>query len=188
MDEERKKAYLGWAEKGASVLNTMQVFQTFYETDQALVECEKELEKVGLGTGYTSKLATLDKLVEDRAVLYEYVWTLLDYVETKIDKPLCENFRLHATEEISRIRLDDFEVDNTLGITETVCVMRDGMPATKTKAKLTFYDFIGMAEGDPEMRGGCIAVTNGKVEEFSSIFVSQYEAYKAVGMVEEGVS
>lgn len=187
MDEEVKKAYLSWAEK-YTYENVLAVFETFLETDQALVECENQLNKVGLGIGYTSQLDKQQKLQEDRGILRDYIYSLLDYVETKIDKPLCENFRLNATERISRISLDDFEVENTLGLTETVCPMREGIYVTRVKGKLTFADFIGTSEGNMEIRGNSRVVTNGKVEGFSAIFVSQYEAYKALGIVEEGVT
>ena len=39
-------------------------------------------------------------------------------MDDKLDQPLKKDFKKNATETISRIHLEDFEVDNTLGLTE----------------------------------------------------------------------
>lgn len=54
MDKEIKKAYLAWSEKGASYLNSMYVYDTMMDVNEALQECDEILGEVGLGIGYTS--------------------------------------------------------------------------------------------------------------------------------------
>ena len=187
MDEEVKKAYLSWAEKGSCRIYTGDVFSTFYEVDQALLECERQLNKAGTGTGYSTIVTRLDKLVEDRGTLYEYIWSLLDYVESKIDKPLCENFRLNATERISRIRMEEFCVDNTIGVTEMVHQAGIDILISRPKRKLTFDDFINCS-GSKTTEELALSMETGGIREFSEIFVSQYEAMREAGYLDEEVT
>ena len=188
MDEEFKKGYLRWDEKGSKRVDTRDVIPTFQEVDAALLECERQLNEVGLGTGYTSIASRLGKLVEDRETLYQYIWSLLYYIESKIDKPLKENFRLNATERISRIRLEDFEVDNTLGLTEAVYPFGSATPIKQEKVKLSFCDFTGTMAGELKLDGFSYSRTNGCIEEFSEIFVGQYEALRIAGLLEAEIT
>lgn len=117
MEKEIKKAYLAWSEKGASYLNSMYVYDTMMDVNEALQECDEILGEVGLGIGYTSRQNEIDRLLEGRGILRIYIDMLNSYVDTKLDQPQRKDFKENATETISRIHLEDFEVDNTLGLT-----------------------------------------------------------------------
>ncbi len=189
MDKEIKKAYLAWSEKGASYLNSMYVYDTMMDVNEALQECDEILGEVGLGIGYTSRQNEIDRLLEGRGILRIYIDMLNSYVDTKLDQPLRKDFKENATETISRIHLEDFEVDNTLGLTRNNYITGgmgySGTMIEEEKEKLTFADFIGTSDGKAEGNGLHMAYTNGSVEDFASIFAAQYEAIKATGALGE---
>ena len=189
MDEEIKKAYLSWSEKGVCYLNSMYAYDTMVEVDQALQRCDEILGEAALGIGYTSRQSDIDRLLDGRCTLRIYIDALNYYVDDKLDQPLRQDFKKNATETISRIHLEDFEVDNTLGLTENNYIP-DGMGYSGTmieqeKGKLTFADFIGTSDGKAEGNGFHMAFTNGSVEGFAEIFAGQYEAMLASGMLGE---
>ena len=189
MEKETKKAYMDWSEKGVSYLNSMYVYDTMMNVDEALQECDTILSEVGLGIGYTSKQTEIDRLLEGRVTLRCYIDALNYYVDDKLDQPLRKDFKKNATETISRIHLEDFEVDNTLGLTENNYITGGmgyaGTMVEQEKAKLTFADFIGTSDGKADGNGLHMAYTNGSVEDFASIFAAQYEAMKASGALGE---
>ena len=189
MEKETKKAYMDWSEKGVSYLNSMYVYDTMMNVDEALQECDTILSEVGLGIGYTSKQTEIDRLLEGRVTLRCYIDALNYYVDDKLDQPLRKDFKKNATETISRIHLEDFEVDNTLGLTENNYITGGmgyaGTMVEQEKAKLTFADFIGTSDGKADGNGFHMAYTNGSVEDFASIFAAQYEAMKASGALGE---
>ena len=45
MEEEIKKAYLSWSEKGVCYLNSMYVYDTLTEVNQALQRCDEILKR-----------------------------------------------------------------------------------------------------------------------------------------------
>ena len=189
MEEEIKKAYLSWSEKGVCYLNSMHVYDTLTEVNQALQQCDEILEEAALGIGYVSRQSDIDRLLEGRVTLRNYIDALNYYVDDKLDQPLRQDFKKNATETISRIHLEDFEVDNTLGLTENNYIPGGmGYPGTMTeqeKGKLTFADFMGTSDGKAEGNGFHMAFTNGSVEGFAEIFAGQYEAILASGMLGE---
>ena len=189
MEEEIKKAYLSWSEKGVCYLNSMYVYDTLTEVNQALQRCDEILEEAALGIGYVSRQSDIDRLLDGRVTLRSYIDALNYYVDDKLDQPLRQDFKKNATETISRIHLEDFEIDNTLGLTENNYIPGGmGYPGTMTeqeKGKLTFADFIGTSDGKAEGNGFHMAFTNGSVEGFAEVFAGQYEAMLASGMLGE---
>lgn len=189
MDAETKKAYLAWSEKGICYMNSVYAYDTMVKIDEALQKCDEILEEVGIGIGYSSRQADIDRLFEGRSTLLMYIDALNYYVDDKLDQPLYKDFRENATETISRIHLEDFEVDNTLGLTENNYISGGmGYPGTmveQEKGKLTFADFIGTSDGKAEGNGLHMAYTNGSVEDFAEIFAGQYETMLAAGILGE---
>lgn len=189
MEEEIKKAYMDWSEKGVSYLNCMYVYDTMMDVDEALQTCDTILDEIDLGIDYTSRKKDIDRLLEGHGTLHRYIDVLNCYVDDKLDQPLKKDFKKNATETISRIHLEDFEVDNTLGLTEnnyiTGGMVYAGTMVEQEKAKLTFADFIGTSDGKADGNGLHISYTNGSVEDFASIFAAQYEAMKASGALGE---
>lgn len=189
MEEEIKKAYMDWSEKGVSYLNCMYVYDTMMDVDEALQTCDTILDEIDLGIDYTSRKKDIDRLLEGHGTLRRYIDVLNCYVDDKLDQPLKKDFKKNATETISRIHLEDFEVDNTLGLTENNYITGGmgyaGTMVEQEKAKLTFADFIGTSDGKADGNGLHMAYTNGSVEDFASIFAAQYEAMKASGALGE---
>ena len=189
MEEEIKKAYMDWSEKGVSYLNCMYVYDTMMGVDEALQTCDTILDEIDLGIDYTSRKKDIDRLLEGHGTLHRYIDVLNCYVDDKLDQPLKKDFKKNATETISRIHLEDFEVDNTLGLTENNYITGGmgyaGTMVEQEKAKLTFADFIGTSDGKADGNGLHMAYTNGSVEDFASIFAAQYEAMKASGALGE---
>lgn len=189
MEEEIKKAYMDWSEKGVSYLNCMYVYDIMMNVDEALQICDTILDEIDLGIDYTSRKKDIDRLLEGHGTLHRYIDVLNCYVDDKLDQPLKKDFKKNATETISRIHLEDFEVDNTLGLTENNYITGGmgyaGTMVEQEKAKLTFADFIGTSDGKADGNGLHISYTNGSVEDFASIFAAQYEAMKASGALGE---
>ena len=189
MEEEIKKAYMDWSEKGVSYLNCMCVYDIMMDVDEALQTCDTILDEIDLGIDYTSREKEIDRLLEGHGTLHRYIDVLNCYVDDKLDQPLKKDFKKNATETISRIHLEDFEVDNTLGLTENNYITGGmgyaGTMVEQEKAKLTFADFIGTSDGKADGNGLHISYTNGSVEDFASIFAAQYEAMKASGALGE---
>lgn len=189
MEEEIKKAYMDWSEKGVSYLNCMYVYDIMMDMDEALQTCDTILDEIDLGIDYTSREKEIDRLLEGHGTLHRYIDVLNCYVDDKLDQPLKKDFKKNATETISRIHLEDFEVDNTLGLTENNYITGGmgyaGTMVEQEKAKLTFADFIGTSDGKADGNGLHMAYTNGSVEDFASIFAAQYEAMKASGALGE---
>ena len=189
MEEEIKKAYMDWSEKGVSYLNCMYVYDIMMDVDEALQTCDTILDEIDLGIDYTSREKDIDRLLEGHGTLHRYIDVLNCYVDDKLDQPLKKDFKKNATETISRIHLEDFEVDNTLGLTENNYITGGmgyaGTIVEQEKAKLTFADFIGTSDGKADGNGLHMAYTNGSVEDFASIFAAQYEAMKASGALGE---
>lgn len=189
MEEEIKKAYMDWSEKGVSYLNCMYVYDTMMDVDEALQTCDTILDEIDMGIDYTSRKKDIDRLLEGHGTLHRYIDVLNCYVDDKLDQPLKKDFKKNATETISRIHLEDFEVDNTLGLTENNYITGGmgyaGTMVEQEKAKLTFADFIGTSDGKADGNGLHISYTNGSVEDFASIFAAQYEAMKASGALGE---
>lgn len=189
MEEEIKKAYMDWSEKGVSYLNCMYVYDIMMNVDEALQTCDTILDEIDLGIDYTSRKKDIDRLLEGHGTLHRYIDVLNCYVDDKLDQPLKKDFKKNATETISRIHLEEFEVDNTLGLTENNYITGGmgyaGTMVEQEKAKLTFADFIGTSDGKADGNGLHISYTNGSVEDFASIFAAQYEAMKASGALGE---
>ncbi len=189
MEEEIKKAYMDWSEKGVSYLNCMCVYDIMMDVDEALQTCDTILDEIDLGIDYTSREKDIDRLLEGHGTLHRYIDVLNCYVDDKLDQPLKKDFKKNATETISRIHLEDFEVDNTLGLTENNYITGGmgyaGTMVEQEKAKLAFADFIGTSDGKADGNGLHMAYTNGSVEDFASIFAAQYEAMKASGALGE---
>lgn len=169
MEEEIKKAYMDWSEKGVSYLNCMYVYDTMMDVDEALQTCDTILDEIDLGIDYTSRKKDIDRLLEGHGTLHRYIDVLNCYVDDKLDQPLKKDFKKNATETISRIHLEDFEVDNTLGLTENNYITGGmgyaGTMVEQEKAKLTFADFIGTSDGKADGNGLHMAYTNGSVED-----------------------
>ena len=164
---------MDWSEKGVSYLNCMCVYDIMMDVDEALQTCDTILDEIDLGIDYTSREKDIDRLLEGHGTLHRYIDVLNCYVDDKLDQPLKKDFKKNATETISRIHLEDFEVDNTLGLTENNYITGGmgyaGTMVEQEKAKLTFADLIGTSDGKADGNGLHMAYTNGSVENFAVV-------------------
>ncbi|WP_075721991.1 pre-toxin TG domain-containing protein [Roseburia sp. 499] len=192
MNTEVKKVSDSWEAKCNSTVEWMSCGERLLEIDGILQECDAILQEVGLGTGFISKRTELEGLLEDKRVLWEYVPMLPDFVNYYLDEPLYKAFNQHATETISRIKLEDFWVDagenNQIGITESYYDPYLGeYKGSENKTRFTFVDFLGTNTETAHLpnSSGWIVSTSGCVEDFARIFEGQYEAMNAAEMFKE---
>ena len=185
MNEEVKRVDLAWADKMSYYEDRMYAFQRLWETEEYIRECDEILGEVGLGIGVVSKADEIELLSEERSILWSYISQLQSYCEAMIDNPLYKSFVNGATETISKIRLENFEVDNTAGLTVEYYPAGAGYSATIEKDKLTFEDFIGTLDGKADRIGIHTQFANGSIEDFAVIFEQQYQSMLESGMLGE---
>ena len=123
----------------------------------------------------------IDYSMEMLGELLAYSSDLAFYALELIDKPLYKNFNLNATESISRIKVEDYSTENTLGITYTThASYGDTQNAKKT---LSIEDFLGVTA--PE-NGGNLSNIPKEFTDFSNQYVTMYENLKANLVDEDG--
>lgn len=185
MNEEVKRIDLAWSDKMSYYEDRMYAFQRLWEIEEYIRECDEILGEVGLGIGFVSKANEIELLSEERSVLWSYISRLQSYHEYNIDNPLYKFFVNGATETISKIKLENFEVDNDLGLTVEYYPAMAGYSATIEKDKLTFEDFIGTLDGKADQIGIHTQFANGSIEDFAVIFEQQYQSMLESGMLGE---
>ena len=99
-----------------------------------------------------------------------------------IDLPLYEGFNHHATEALSRIHLDDYSIENNLGICHTVYRDRQ-LPIDVENESLKIEDFVGLTMNTI---GGGLSVVPEEFRQFTDIYSGFYESYKESMTDEEG--
>lgn len=99
-----------------------------------------------------------------------------------IDQPLYQNFNLNATESLSRIHLDDYSIENNLGICHTVYRDRQ-LPVDVENESLKIEDFVGLTM--PAVGGG-LSVVPEEFRQFTDIYSDFYEEYKESLTDEDG--
>ncbi|MBQ5473704.1 MAG: pre-toxin TG domain-containing protein, partial [Lachnospiraceae bacterium] len=123
----------------------------------------------------------IDYSMEMLGELLAYSSDLAFYALELIDKPLYKNFNLNATESISRIKVEDYSTENTLGITYTThASYGDTQNAKKT---LSIEDFLGVTA--PE-NGSNLSNIPKEFTDFSNQYVTMYENLKANLVDEDG--
>ena len=87
MEEEIKKAYMDWSEKGVSYLNCMYVYDIMMDVDEALQTCDTILDEIDLGIDYTSREKDIDRL-EEIFVTRKECQNTNDEIERKLSSDL----------------------------------------------------------------------------------------------------
>ena len=188
MNTEEKRVSELWYEKCDSIVDWRGYGERLLEIDNILQECDEVLQEAGMGIGFVSKRTELEGLLEDKRVLWEYVPMLPDFVSYYLDEPLYKAFNHHATETISRIKLEDFSVNagenNQIGITESYYDPYFGeYKGTETKTTFRFSNFWGIGgQASLPNSSGWIVSPSGCVEEFAQIFEAQYNVMNAADM------
>ena len=186
MYDEVKRVDLNWAGKMDANEDYMYAFERLSWIDSYLQECDEILGEVGLGIDFTSRSEEIEVLSEERDVLWNYIAQLQSYNEANIDNPLYKSFVNGATQTMSTIRLENYTVDNNLGLTVEYFVNGSGTgPVTIEKGKLTFEDFIGTLDGKADGNFLYTQFANGSIEDFAIIFEQQYQSMLESGMLGE---
>lgn len=184
MYDEVKRVDLNWAGKMDANEDYMYAFERLSWIDSYLQECDEILGEVGLGIDFTSRSEEIEILSEERDVLWNYIAQLQSYNEANIDNPLYKSFVNGATQTMSTIRLENYTVDNNLGLTVEYFVNGSGTgPVTIEKGKLTFEDFIGTLDGKADGNFLYTQFANGSIEDFAIIFEQQYQSMLESGML-----
>ena len=184
MYDEVKRVDLNWADKMNANEDYMYAFERLSWIDSYLQECDEILGEVGLGIDFTSRSEEIEVLSEERDVLWNYIAQLQSYNEANIDNPLYKSFVNGATQTMSTIRLENYTVDNNLGLTVEYFVNGSGTgPVTIEKGKLTFEDFIGTLDGKADGNFLYTQFANGSIEDFAIIFEQQYQSMLESGML-----
>lgn len=184
MYDEVKRVDLNWAGKMDANEDYMYAFERLSWIDSYLQECDEILGEVGLGIDFTSRSEEIEVLSEERDVLWNYIAQLQSYNEANIDNPLYKSFVNGATKTMSTIRLENYTVDNNLGLTVEYFVNGSGTgPVTIEKGKLTFEDFIGTLDGKADGNFLYTQFANGSIEDFAIIFEQQYQSMLESGML-----
>lgn len=182
MDDDKKRVDLNWQDKYYTPNEIYDNCGTLINVDKAIVECNALLQEVNLHFEYEPKLEIIEEYQSNHETLKLYIQELQAYIAEKIDTPLYKDFNKNATESISRIHMEDYEVDNTIGGVTIKDYSYQTTVKEEEKEKLTFYDFIGVNDGDINYWTG--EYQEGKVEAFASIFSEQYKAYQEMGLTE----
>ena len=161
---------------------TVHMVETLLDMNSELAKIDELLVDAGVeGIYHTNQEENICYSAEMLGELLAYSSNLAFYALELIDKPLYKNFNLNATESISRIKVEDYSTENTLGITYTThASYGDTQNAKKT---LSIEDFLGVTA--PE-NGGNLSNIPKEFTDFSNQYVTMYENLKANLVDEDG--
>ena len=156
----------------------------------ALENMNSELEKIDEllvdddveSINHTSYLDDAEYTCEMLGKMLAYSSDLATYASYLIDEPLYKNFNLHATEDISRIKVEDYTTPNTIGV-QIAYVHADESEHIDTPETLSIEDFLGITS--PE-NGGRLRNVPKEFTDFTEQYVKIYETLKDSLVDEKG--
>ncbi|WP_458457855.1 pre-toxin TG domain-containing protein [Pseudobutyrivibrio sp.] len=155
---------------------TVHMVETLLDMNSELANIDELLVDAGVeGIYHTNQEENICYSAEMLGELLAYSSDLAFYALELIDKPLYKNFNLNATESISRIKVEDYSTENTLGITYTAHTSH-GDYENCAKKTLSIEDFLGVTA--PE-NGGTLSNIPKEFTDFSNQYVTMYENMKA---------
>lgn len=162
---------------------TVHMVETLLDMNSELAKIDELLVDAGVeGIYHTNQEENICYSAEMLGELLAYSSDLAFYALELIDKPLYKNFNLNATESISRIKVEDYSTENTLGITYTAHTSH-GDYENCAKKTLSIEDFLGVTA--PE-NGGTLSNIPKEFTDFSNQYVTMYENLKANLVDEDG--
>lgn len=162
---------------------TVHMVETLLDMNSELAKIDELLVDAGVeGIYHTNQEENICYSAEMLGELLAYSSDLAFYALELIDKPLYKNFNLNATESISRIKVEDYSTENTLGITYTAHTSH-GDYENCAKKTLSIEDFLGVTA--PE-NGGNLSNIPKEFSDFSNQYVTMYENLKANLVDEDG--
>ena len=162
---------------------TVHLHDALQDMNSELAKMDELLCDAGVeGIYHTNHADDITYSAEFLGELLAYSSNLAFYAQEYLDKPLYENFNLHATESISRIKVEDYKTPNTLGI-KFAYVHADETEDLDTLQDLTIDDFLGITA--PE-NGGQLREIPKEFSDFSNQYVTLYENLKDSLIDEDG--
>ncbi len=186
---EIKYVYGEWEEKGQTVLMPHALQCNFEEIDRLLKDMDDTVQEAGLGgIGYHGLGDDITKLTEWAAYLNAYIGSLIPELQEQLDKPLYIAFNHHATESLSRIRMEDYTTENKLGLKRWTTVPgTEGMPTQELveDPQLSMEDFLGLTVmGD--VREGKLVGMPEEFRDFTDMFAVDYNTIKEQLKTQDG--
>lgn len=178
---EIKYVYAEWESKGQAKLLPYALQYNYEEIDSLLKDMDNIAQDAGLGgIGYRSQESDIAKLAEWAGYLNAYINSVIPELQEQLDRPLYLAFNHHATEDLSRIRMEDYTTENKLGIKRRYTVSGiEGMPPQELvkDTKLSMEDFLGLT-GMKETGEGTIIGMPKAFRDFTDMFAVDYNLLK----------
>ena len=153
----------------------MNLYDGLDEMNSELQKIDELLVDDGVeGISHTSYADDIEYTSDMLAKMLAYTGELSINALSLIDDPLCKNFNLHATEDISRIKVEDYTTPNTIGV-QIAYVHADESEDIDTPETLSIEDFLGITS--PE-NGGRLRNVPKEFSDFTNQYVQIYEALK----------
>lgn len=179
---ELKKVDEAFAYNGNVNFLTLHLTNYLDEMNSCLAELDEMLSEGGLsGIDHHNFSEDILYCADMFSELLNYSGRAAYKAKELIDEPLYKNFNLHATESISRIRLEEYSIENNLGIKENVDTGRGVYE--KNKPSLSIRDFLGLSL--PET-GGMLSSIPEEFREFTDFYAEHYERFKDRLIDEDG--
>jgi len=161
----------------------MNLYDGLDEMNSELQKIDELLVDDGVeGISHTSYADDIEYTSDMLAKMLAYTGELSINALSLIDDPLCKNFNLHATEDISRIKVEDYTTPNTIGV-QIAYVHADESEDIDTPETLSIEDFLGITS--PE-NGGRLRNVPKEFSDFTNQYVQIYEALKDSLVDEKG--
>ena len=150
--------------------------------DNYLKEMDELLLEAGMeGLGYQSQAENIQKTALGMGLLNAYISTLMSEIDAQIDQPLYRGFQNEATEQLSRIRMEDYSTENTLGLKRHYKI-HDAygqiMEYDAQAVSLTMKDFLGLTSLDDNAGHGDLIGMPKEFSDFTNLFAVEYDKIK----------
>ena len=187
---EEKRLYPDkwWSRQNSGTSTTTDLCFYLEELDELLCNADEVLSGTDIPkTGYISQTEKIYRLTDQVGGFFQYVSSLPNDIDSIIEEPLYYGFNKGATENLSRVHLEDIQTENTLGIGEEYTISARGYNYSnwRTKEYLTIADFMGNTT--PEEANPYDGIISAEyVEEFARLFEEDYNNMQ--GCFEEGTT
>jgi hypothetical protein len=169
-----------WDNKRKDLVFVTEAENAFPKANQCLLDIDEILIEVGETIGYNSKESEIEEFFEDVEMLENFVENLPLSIETIIDEDFYIAFNHGVTEELSAVKLENYETPNTTGAsrqTESLTPSGKAVAQTEVPDMLNLLDFMGISSTDAN--GNPIFINEGinpELDGFIGSFRGEYEA------------
>jgi len=181
-EEVKKVSVLPWEEKVHRYHLPMHYAANLQEVEDVLGDIEETLREGGMeGLGYQKQEEQITEVGAGIGYLNAYIDSLAAEIDLQIDRPLYEGFQNDATEQLSRIKMENYTTENTLQL-KTHHVLTDGygkpIEYDGIEPSLTMADFLGLTslgEGTKERQ---LVGMPEEFKNFTNLFDLEYDTIK----------